>query len=208
MSGGHYGRGMEQDDLAEPLRSRWSPSVYDDRHRLSPEQVEALLTAARWAPSCGNAQPWRFVVAPRGSVAHRLLVPHLSRGNTRWVPRASAVFVAATQFAPDEHGEGGFKPHYADYDLGQAVAHLTLQAVAMGLVAHQFAGFDHAATATALGVPAYVRVLAGVAVGVRGDPTDVPADDAAREQRVRRRGPVDGFAYGERWGVAWNADPS
>lgn len=199
---------MEQEDLAEPLRSRWSPTVFDDQHELSPGQVEALLTAARWAPSCGNAQPWRFLVATRGGAAHRLLVPHLRRGNAGWVPRASAVFVAATQFAPDEHGEGGFKPAYADYDLGQAVAHLSLQAVAMGLVVHQFAGFDHDATAAALGVPAYVRVVAGVAVGMHGDPGEVSEDDAAREQKVRRRRPLAETAFGERWGVAWTPDES
>ncbi|WP_236654251.1 hypothetical protein [Streptacidiphilus anmyonensis] len=31
---------------------------------------------------------------------------------------------------------------FADYDLGQAVAHLTVQAQALGLAAHQFRAFD------------------------------------------------------------------
>jgi nitroreductase len=193
----------DQETLAEPMRSRWSPSVFDDTHVLDREQVVLLLTAARWAPSCGNAQPAHFVVAERGSASHEVLVRHLSRGNSGWVPRASLVLVAGAQHAPDEQGEGGYKPRYADYDTGQAAAHVTLQARAMGLEAHQFAGFDKEAVAAELGVPAHVRLLAGIAVGVRGDPADVPKRDAERDVRVRRRVPLDARAHGDRWGEPW-----
>lgn len=192
-----------QETLAEPMRSRWSPSVFDDAHVLDRDQVVLLLTAARWAPSCGNAQPAHFVVAERGSRSHEVVVRHLSRGNSGWVPRASLVLVVGAQFAPDEQGEGGYKPRNADYDTGQAAAHVTLQARAMGLEAHQFAGFDKEAVAAELGVPAYVRLLAGIAVGVRGDPADVPERDAERDQRVRRRVPLSARAHGDRWGTPW-----
>jgi nitroreductase len=192
-----------QETLAEPMRSRWSPSVFDATHVLDRDQVLLLLTAARWAPSYGNAQPAHFVVAERGSPSHDVLVRHLSAGNSRWVPRASLVLVAGAQFAPDERGEGGYKPLYADYDTGQAAAHVTLQAHAMGLVAHQFAGFDKEAVAAELGVPAYVRLLAGIAVGVRGDPAEVPEADAERDQRLRRRVPLSERAHGDRWGTPW-----
>jgi nitroreductase len=192
-----------QETLAEPMRSRWSPSVFDDAHALDDAQVTTLLTAARWAPSCGNAQPAHFVVAERGSAAHRVLVGHLNRGNARWVPRASLVLLVGAQFAPDEQGEGGYKPMYADYDTGQAAAHVTLQALAMGLHAHQFAGFDKEAVAVELDVPPYVRLLAGIAIGVRGDPAGVPARDAERDERVRRREPLTSRAHGDRWGTSW-----
>jgi nitroreductase len=186
------------------MRSRWSPSVFDDGHVLDRDQVALLLTAARWAPSCGNAQPAHFVVAERGSPSHQVLVRHLSRGNSRWVPRASLVLVAGAQHAPDERGEGGYKPDYADYDTGQAAAHVTLQARAMGLEAHQFAGFDKDAVAAELGVPAYVRLLAGIAIGVRGDPAAVPAEDAERDQRARRRVPLSARAHGDDWSGPWS----
>jgi nitroreductase len=189
--------------LSEPLRSRWSPSVFDDRHRLSVEQLETLLHAAQWAPSSGNSQPWSFVVAERGSASHDVLVRHLSRGNSGWVPRASVVFVTATQVEPDPDGEGGRSEDYALHDLGQAAAHLTLQARALGLHAHQFAGFDHEAVHAELGVPAWYRVLTGIAVGLRGDPGEVPERDAEREQRVRHRRPLSEFVWGDAWGEPW-----
>jgi nitroreductase len=191
--------------LSEPLRSRWSPSIFDDTHRLGAGDIETLLHAAQWAPSWGNSQPWAFLVAERGSAGHDVLVRHLSRGNSGWVPRASVVFVTATQVAPDPEGKGGDSPDHACHDLGQAAAHLTLQARAMGLHAHQFAGFDREAVGAGLGVPYWYRVLTGIAVGVRGEPEDVPERDRDREQKVRRRRELDAFAWGPEWGRPWSA---
>ncbi|WP_340537812.1 nitroreductase family protein [Nocardioides sp. GXZ039] len=179
--------------LAEPLRSRWSPSIFDPAHDLSAEEIRTLLEAARWAPSLGNSQPWRFVVAPRGSAAHAAFVPHLSRGNSGWVPRASLVLVAGCEVVEVK------SPDYARYDLGQAAAHVTLQARAMGLHAHQFAGFDHEAAAVALGVPDHVRLMSGIAVGARGPADDVPERDREREQRPRERRPLAELTDPARW---------
>jgi nitroreductase len=192
-----------QELLAEPMRSRTSPSFFDVTHELSDDQIRLLLLAAQWAPSCGNAQPATFVIAERGGASHAVLVRHLRRGNATWVPRASAVFITVAQVAPDEQGEGGTKPRYAEYDLGQAAAHLTLQAVAMGLSAHQFAGFDKDAVADDLGVPQSHKVMSGIAVGVPGDPDDIPADELDRLDRVRRRRPLSRIAHGDHWGVPW-----
>ena len=191
--------------LAEPMRSRWSPSIFDDTHVLSRDELWVLLYAAQWAPSCGNAQPAAFVVAERGSPGHAVLVRHLSRGNSGWVPRASAVLVVAAQVAPDEDGEGGYKPFHAGYDTGQAAAHVSVQALAMGLQVHQFAGFDKDAVAAELGVPDHVTLMAGIAVGVPGDPAEVPEAERDREAKPRRRRPLAKTAYGERWGVPWSA---
>jgi len=190
--------------LAEPMRSRWSPSIFDAEHELTREQIETLLHAAQWAPSYGNTQPWAFVVAERGSASHRVLVEHLSRGNSGWVPRASVVFVTAAQVAADPAGNELKGAFYACHDLGQAAAHLTLQARAMGLHAHQFGGFDRDAVAGGLGVPDHFRVMSGIAVGVRGDPAEVPERDREREHRERGRRPLAEFAYGDSWGHSWH----
>lgn len=190
--------------LAEPLRSRWSPVVFDVEHRLQPEEVTTLLHAAQWAPSHGNLQPWRFFVAERGGPAHRVLVPHLSRGNSAWVPRASVVFVVAVKTAAEPEDE---KPTDAEvnlYSAGQAAAHLSLQAHATGLWARQFQGFDKDGLGRRLGVPPSWRLVAAVAVGVRGDLGEAAERDREREQRVRRRRELPEIAYGDRWGVAWD----
>ena len=179
-------------------------------HRLPEAAIATLLHAAQWAPSHGNLQPWRFVVCERGAAAHQVLVPHLTRGNSGWVPRASVVFLTATQVADAPDRPEGEKPVDVVtnvYCLGQAAAHLTLQAQAMGLWAHQFKGFDKDAVSDELGHPPYWRIVAGIAVGVRGDPAEVSERDQEREHRVRSRKPLAEIAYGDAWAVPWDGAP-
>lgn len=194
------------ESLAEPMRSRWSPSVYDDQHRLAPQEIETLLRAAQWAPSAGNSQPWMFFVCVPGTANHDRLVAHLSRGNSGWVPRASVVFLTSAHVRTGAEADAPAYSDYALHDVGQAAAHLTLQARAMGLHAHQFAGFDHDALAEALGVPPTHQLLTGIAVGRPGDPAEVDERTAARDQRDRVRADLSGWAFGGRFGQAWVRD--
>ncbi|MFD4326054.1 nitroreductase family protein [Nocardioides sp. NPDC058538] len=191
------------EELTEHLRDRWSVSVFDPAHELVDAEIRLLLEAARWAPSAGNSQPWSFLVLPRGSAGHATFVSHLSRGNSGWVPRASAVFVAISQVGVGPDGNGPKWSDYSHYDLGQAAAHLTVQAASLGLSSHQFAGFDHDAVAAAFGVPDWWKVMTGIAVGLHGDPAQVDPRDAEREERERVRRPLGEIAFADKWGTPW-----
>jgi nitroreductase len=63
------------------LAERWSPRGFDRAHEIGGEALAALLEAARWAPSAGNSQPWRFLVTRRGEPAHDRLFAALAPGN-------------------------------------------------------------------------------------------------------------------------------
>ncbi|HXH80943.1 nitroreductase family protein [Nocardioides sp.] len=189
--------------LSEPLRSRWSPSVYDDEHTLTRPEIDQLLAAAQWAPSAGNSQPWILFVCERGSANHARLVARLSRGNSGWVPRASVVFVTAAHVRTGTEVDAPAYSDYALYDVGQAAAHLTLQAHSMGLHTHQFAGFDHEALAEDLELPGTHLLLTGIAVGRQGDPADVDERTAARDQKVRERREVAEIARAGTWVEPW-----
>ncbi len=52
--------------LHPALASRFSPVLFDESVVVTSAQVDVLLEAARRAPSAGNSQPWRFIVARRG----------------------------------------------------------------------------------------------------------------------------------------------
>ena len=185
------------------LAARHSSRAFDESRDVDDAALRRLLEAARWAPSAGNSQPWSFLVLPRGSAGHQTFVSHLSRGNSGWVPRASAVFVAIAQVGAGPDGNGPKWSDYSFYDLGQAAAHLTVQAASLGLSSHQFAGFDHDAVAAAFGVPDWWKVMTGIAVGLHGDPTQVDPRDAEREERERVRRPLDEIAYAGTWGTPW-----
>jgi nitroreductase len=174
------------DELHPLLAARWSPRGFDPDHTLTLDRLRPLLEAARWAPSSGNTQPVRWVVTLRGDGRHQQLMTALSRGNNAWAGRASALLVEVALDA-DETG----RPYRtALHDAGQAAAHLTLQAVAEGLVAHQMAGFDVERAREVLGLAPEQRPVVVIAVGVLGGP---PLDEklAAREAAPRTRRPVE-----------------
>ncbi len=54
-----------------PIAQRWSPRAFDPGHEVTPEQVTALLEAARWAATWGGRQPVRFIVGVRRAGAKR-----------------------------------------------------------------------------------------------------------------------------------------
>jgi nitroreductase len=184
------------------LRDRRSFSSFDPEHVLSHRELTSLLEAAQWAPSAGNSQPWEFVVALRGDGGHRVIVDNLSRGNAGWVPHASAVLLGVTKIRSGVEEDAPAFSDYAEYDLGQAAAHVTLQAEALGLNAHQFAGFDHDAVAAALGVPVNFKVLAGMAIGRHIESTDEGLRD--REARPRTRRTISDFAHAGSWEQPWS----
>ncbi|MFI8081979.1 hypothetical protein ACIF6L_14460 [Kitasatospora sp. NPDC086009] len=73
---------------------------------------------------------------------------------------------------------------FADYDLGQAVAHLTLQAQALGLAARQFRAFDLEGLTEELRPDPGWAVVSMIAVGgAAGAPSEPRARRSAGDLR-------------------------
>ena len=168
------------------LRQRWSPRRFDEAHSLTHQDLLPLLEAARWAPSAGNTQPARWLVTLRGDPGHALLVGCLSEGNRPWAPRAAALLVAV---ATEADADGRPYPWHL-HDTGQAAAHLTLQATALGLHVHQMGGFDAAAVHRVFGLTDRQVAAVVVAVGALGG-GPLPDRLAQREQAPRTRLPLE-----------------
>lgn len=179
-------------DIHPLLRDRVSGRSFDADHVLSEEDLGRLLEAARWAPSAGNSQPWSFLVARRAEPSFERMAALLSRGVALWASAASALVLTLHRVGHDEDPTMTYSD-YAAYDLGQAVAFLTVQAQAMGLAVHQFAGFDHAAMAAAFEVPDSWELTTGVAIGRRS-----AADGDGSGSRVRND--LADFVFTERYG--------
>jgi hypothetical protein len=82
------------------------------------------------------------------------------------------------------------------YDLGQAVAHLSVQATAENIVVHQMGGFDADALGTALGLGSTHRVITVMTLGTQGDPADLPENLQEREAAPRVRKPLGDVVSG------------
>jgi nitroreductase len=156
--------GTDDHDLLHPLlRGRFSPLGFDADHRLEEAEVALLLEAARWAPSAGNSQPWAFVAARRDESTHAALARHLAPSSRGWATSASALVVnIAHRYVDDTDWAYS---DFADYDLGQAVAHLTIQAQAMGLACRQFRAFDLPSLSADLRLAPGWEVVSMTAVG-------------------------------------------
>lgn len=168
-----------------PIADRWSPRAFDPDAVVTSEQLIALVEAARWAATWGHRQPVRFVVGLRGTEVFVTLTGLLRRGNSYARASGALILVCADQ------GEDDRTALYSAVDAGAAIANLSIEAVARGLIAHPMAGFDADGAAEAFELPDDARPLAVVAVGSQGDYAQVAPDITERDARPRARLPLD-----------------
>lgn len=190
-----------------PIAARWSPRAFDPDAVVTSEQLTALLEAARWAATWGHRQPVRFVVGLRGdrragaerpgnpAGAFTTIAGLLRRGNSYAHTAGALILVCADQ------GEDDRTALYSAVDAGAAIANLSVEAVAQGLIVHPMAGFDVDGARAAFELPEGVRPLAVVAVGSQGDYAQVTPEIAERDGRPRERLPLDQIVLN--WSGAW-----
>lgn len=172
--------------ILDVLAERWSTRVFDAESPIDEEALRAALEAARWSPSANNSQPWRFLLARRGTDAHARIVDSLVGFNQGWAPAAGALLVV---LAESTDAEGNARP-WATYDAGQAAAFFTIQAHARGLATHTMGGFSADALRTAFDIDARFTPVTVIAVGAFGDPDAADEAVRAREAAPRARRPL------------------
>ncbi|MGY4920083.1 nitroreductase family protein [Streptomyces sp. 900116325] len=145
------------------LAGRFSPYRFDPTTVVDDHALGLLLEAARWAPSAGNSQPWGFFTGRPGESEHDRILPHLAPSSARWATDASLLVVALTRRHVGDTQL--LYSEFADYDLGQAIAHMTVQGQAMGLALHQFRAFDLEGLAKELDPNPGWAIVSMVAVG-------------------------------------------
>ncbi len=185
-----------QHPIHDLLKRRWSPRAFSDKP-VEAEKLRILFEAARWAPSSNNEQPWRFIVANKDNETEwSRLLACLVEGNRIWAHRAPALIlsVASLNFEDDSTPN-----RHAFHDTGMAVENLVLQATALGLSAHQMAGFDVEKARADLKIPSGYEPVAMIAVGYPGDPAQLSDRLRAREAQPRVRKPLAEFVYSATW---------
>ena len=173
--------------VLDVLAGRWSPRAYDAQNQIDEAKLATALEAARWSPSANNTQPWRFIVARRGTALHAQIVDALMGFNQAWAGNAAVLVVAVAETAAAD----GTPITHALYDLGQAVAHLSVQAHHDGLVVHQMSGFDPEVVREFADLEPRFTPATVIAVGEFGDITTLPEALQEREVAPRVRRPID-----------------
>ena len=83
------------EDINQIFRARYSGRAYDPAREVSSHDLNAVFEAARWAPSGGNLQPWRYIVARKEDGEDCVMTKV-------WPPTAMPPARVAPVFAPTE----------------------------------------------------------------------------------------------------------
>jgi nitroreductase len=179
------------------LRRRWSPRSFLPEP-VAQAALESVLEAARWAPSCNNAQPWHYIVARRDAdaAAFAALLGTLSPNNQGWAKNAGVLLLAVARTSFPANGNPN---RHALYDTGAASTQMALQAAALGLQLHQMAGFDPQQARAAFAIPEGFEPIAAIALGHVGPAEALPEALALRETAPRQRRPIGEFAFFGGW---------
>ncbi len=170
-------------EINELILKRWSPVAFDPRP-VEYEKIHLLFEAAKWAPSGNNAQPWRFVYATRDMLEYEVFINLLTKPNSVWAKTAPLLVLALAQVVSTYKNRPN---RLAFYETGMAVSNLLIQATDMDLMVHQMAGYDQEKAKEVFGIPSRYEPTAMMAIGYKGDPSQLPEDVAARENNERTR---------------------
>ncbi|HKV38191.1 MAG TPA: nitroreductase family protein [Blastocatellia bacterium] len=188
--------------IIELIRRRWSPVAFDEARRVEHSEVLTLLEAARWAPSCYNEQPWRYLIFDGTDLqALEKARACLVEGNA-WALKAPVLMISV---ACENFTQNGKPNRWAQHDTGLASENLVLQAVESGLAAHQMAGFDADRARTEFRIPNHYTPMAMIAIGYpyRGKLDALPEKLRGRETQTRTRRPFADIAFGGHWGAPY-----
>jgi len=151
---------------------------------IPPDFLESILEAARWAPSGGNTQPWRFHLVRNKGVQKALA---LAAFGQEFVLEAPAVIVvgALPEKSAKRYGERG-RSLYCLQDTAAAVQNILLEATRLGLGSCWVGAFQESAAAQALNLDSGERPVAIIPLGYPGEPMPQERSRLPLDATVRR----------------------
>ncbi len=174
-------------DVLEAIRS-FRPCLQFQIRPIPPEKLKAVLSAARFAPSQRNLQPWRFVVVQDDELK-RVLAQASNQGKI--LAQAPAVIVA---FAVEEDIPitiGGYISAYP-LDVALSIGHLQLAAIAEGLGTTWIVEFNEEKVRSVLHVPEGIHPLAVIPIGFPAE-----SGNGGKTLSEGRKSPDEIIAYNE-----------
>ena len=185
----HIKTAKTKNPILDLIAKRWSPRSFSSQD-ISDETLNTILEAASWSFSANNEQPWRYIVAKRGTETFAKISELLMPGNKTWAPNAAVLVVSVikTTFTKDNSVNKA-----AMHDVGAANAHLALEARAHNVFTHFMGGFDKNKTKEEFNLPEGFEPIACIALGYLGSPEQLgePLNEREKQERVRK--PVSEF---------------
>lgn len=162
------------------IKERHSGRTYDGSKEVSSDQINKIIEAARFTPSCYNDQPWNFIIGNRAThpETYQKIFDTMVEFNQGWAKNAPVLVlaVASTTFSKND------KPNrWGPYDTGAAAISMVYQATALGLMAHEMGGFDEKKAMAAFEIPGGYLPMAVIAIGYEAE--NAPDKDPKKDRK-------------------------
>ncbi len=121
-------------DFMQIAENRQSCRSYDETRPVEKEKLDAILEAARLAPSACNGQPYKLTVC-QGNAAKEVAAATMGMGMNKFASQAP-VMIVISEMPYVKSAALGAKVKGNDYrsiDIGIVCAYLTAEATAQGL---------------------------------------------------------------------------
>jgi nitroreductase len=179
------------------IKRHWNPKSFSDR-TVEKEKLSILVESARQTESYRNEQPWSFIIVTKGDPLHYdSLLRCLAQSSLNLARTAPVLVLALAKLNFDSDGT---RNKYAFHDLAQAVTNVVLRAGALGLQAHQIAGFDAARARRQFQIPEGHDPVAVVALGYQAE-QQPPFRDEREEGASSPRRSIESIVFAGRWGA-------
>lgn len=150
-------------DVCDAIATRKSVRAYLDKP-VEGEKLNAVLEAARLAPSASNRQEWRFVIVREKEARSQIA---MAAGQQMFIAQAPVIIVACAE--TDGHIMTCGEPCYP-IDVAIALDHLTLRAVELGLGTCWIGKFNADEVKKILGIPDEIKVVQLMPLGYPVEP--------------------------------------
>ena len=154
----------------EIAENRQSCRAYDEGRAVEPEKLNAVLEAARLAPSACNGQPYHFTVC-RGEKAKAVAAAVSGMGMNKFASQAPVLIVVSEKpyvksAALGARAKGN---DYRSIDIGIAAAYLTAEATTQGLASCILGWLDDGKIRDICGLDQPVRLVITLGYAKEGD---------------------------------------
>ncbi len=181
---------VTESKMNQLLMRRWSPRAFDSKP-IEIEKLKSMLEAARWAPSASNLQPWVFFVGLKGDEVYQKIFDTLVEFNQMWAVNAPVLILNCGKTTTNDEAINGVW----QYDLGQAVAHMSIEAMDKGIYVHQMGGFDPQKATELFKLPEHTKAVSVLAAGYIGDPSILHPRMQKSEMAPRERKELNTFVF-------------
>ena len=158
-------------DFMEIAKVRQSCRSYDETKNVEREKLDAVLEAARLAPSACNGQPYHLTVltGEKAKEAAKLTVG--PAGMNKFAVQAPVMIVMSEEEYVKSAGLGAKIKNndYRSMDIGIACAYLTAEATAQGLSTCILGWFDDEKVRAICGLERPIRLMITLGYAMEGD---------------------------------------